>query len=197
VIRFKTRLPVRRPIPAAVFGLAVSCLFAAPALAGCGAGQIAQTSIQEPAVNGAAGQIGQLALRDVYLRAEQTSDFLRPGQPVELVFVATNQSQDVADKLSRVTSDVGTVTVTGDAGLPAGGALIVGNRAGQDIKAVDVAEAADAARATVALTKPISNGLTYPFTFDFERAGSVRLDVPIAAGEAAPEGQRPAPAAHR
>jgi hypothetical protein len=196
VIRFKTRLPVRRRIPAAVSGLAVSCLLAAPALAGCGAGQIAQTSIQEPSVNGAAGQIGQLALRNVYLRAEQTSDFLRPGQSVDLVFVATNQSPDVEDRLSRVTSDVGTVTLTGDARLPASGALIVGNRAGPDIKAVDAAEAADAAKATVALTKPISNGLTYPFTFDFERAGSVRLDVPISASETAPEQERPAPARH-
>ena len=197
MIRFKTRLRVRRRLPAAVCGLAASCLLAVPVLTGCGAGQIAQTSIQEPAVNGAAGQIGQLALRNVYLRAEQTSDFLRPGQPVELVFEATNQSPDVPDKLSRVTSDVGTVTLTGDAVLPAGGALIVGNRAGLDIKAVDVAESANAAKATVALTKPISNGLLYPFTFDFERAGSVRLDVPVAAGEAAPEGQQPAAAAHR
>jgi hypothetical protein len=196
VIRFKTRLPVRRRIPAAVSGLAVSCLLAAPALAGCGAGQIAQTSIQEPSVNGAAGQIGQLALRNVYLRAQQTSDFLRPGQSVDLVFVATNQSPDVEDRLSRVTSDVGTVTLTGDARLPASGALIVGNRAGPDIKAVDAVEAADAAKATVALTKPISNGLTYPFTFDFERAGSVRLDVPISADETAPEQERPAPAGH-
>jgi copper(I)-binding protein len=186
VIRFKTRLPVRRRIPAAVSALAASALLAGPALAGCGAGQIAQTSLQEPAVNGAAGQIGQLALRNVYLRAEQTSDFLRPGQQVELVFVATNQSPDVEDKLSRVTSDVGTVTLTGDARLPAGGALIVGNRAEQDLKALDAAEAADAAKATVALTKPISNGLTYPFTFDFEHAGSVRIDVPVAAGENAP-----------
>lgn len=196
MIRFKTRLPVRRRIPRAVSGFAVSCLLVAPALAGCGAGQIAQTSIQEPSVNGAAGQIGQLALRDVYLRAEQTNDFLRPGRSVDLVFVITNQSPAVADKLSRVTSDIGTVTLTGDARLPANGSLIVGNRAGPDIKAVDAVEAADAAKATVALTKPISNGLIYPFTFDFERAGSVRLDVPIAAGETGPEKERPAPAGH-
>jgi hypothetical protein len=197
VIRFKTRLPVRRRIPTTVVGLAASCLLAMPALTGCGAGQMAQTSIQEPAVNGAAGQIGQLALRNVYLRAEQRSDFLRPGQPVELVFEATNQSEDVPDKLSRVNSDVGTVTLTGDAGLPAGGALIVGNRVGKDIKAVDAVESANAAKASVTLSKPITNGLIYPFTFVFERAGSVRLDVPIAAGEATPQGQQPAPAPPR
>jgi hypothetical protein len=197
VISSKIRLSVRRRHPAAVAGLATWCLLAVPAVAACGAGQIAQTSKQEPAVNGAAGQIGQLALRNVYLRAEQRGDFLRPGTPVELVFEATNQSEDAADKLSRVTSDVGTVALTGDTGLPAGGELIAGNRVGKDIKAVDAAEAATAARATVTLSKPISNGLIYPFTFVFERNGSVRLDVPIAAGEAAPEGQQPAPAAPR
>ncbi len=194
MIRFKTRLPVRRRILAVVPCLAASCVLA---LTGCGAGQIAQTSLQEPAVNGAAGQIGELALRNVYLQAEQTSDFLRPGQSVELVFEAINQSQDVPDKLTRVTSEVGMVTLTGDTGLPAGGALIVGNRAGQDVKALDAAQAATAGKASVALTKPITNGLTYPFVFDFERAGSVSLNVPIAAGEAAAEGQRPAPAARR
>ena len=195
MIRFNNRLPVRRRIMAVVAGLAATTCVSA--VSGCGAGQIAQTSMQEPAVNGAAGQVGALALRNVYLRAEQTSDFLRPGQPVELVFEATNQSQDVPDKLTRVTSDVATVTLTGDTGLPAGGALIVGDRAGQDIKALDTAEAATASKATVALTKPITNGLTYPFVFDFERAGSVSLNVPIAAGEAGSAGQRPAPAAHR
>jgi copper(I)-binding protein len=33
----------------------------------------------------------------------------------------------------------------------------------------------------VALTKPITNGMTYKLTFDFEKAGSVSLQVPIAA----------------
>ena len=44
-------------------------------------------------------------------------------------------------------------------------------------------EAADAAEAKVALSKPISNGLTYDFTFTFEKAGETTVGVPISAGE--------------
>ena len=175
--RFNTRL---RRTPT-VAGLAASCLVVA-ALTGCGTGQIAQTSVQEPAVNGAAGGVKQVALRNVYIRATQSSDFLRPGQTVELVLVASNQSPDTPDKLVRITSDIGTVTLSGDTRLPPGGVLFVGPPEGQNIKALDVIEAAEAAKATVALSKPISNGLTYPFTFDFEKAGSTSIPVPISAG---------------
>ena len=44
----------------------------------------------------------------------------------------------------------------------------------------------------VALTQPISNGLTYPFTFTFERSGAATVSVPISAGDAA---RRDAPVA--
>ena len=45
-------------------------------------------------------------------------------------------------------------------------------------------EAANGADASVALTKPIRNGLTYNFTFTFEKAGQKTLAVPISAGNA-------------
>ena len=38
--------------------------------------------------------------------------------------------------------------------------------------------------AMVALTKPISNGLNYSFTFKFQNAGEKTIEVPISAGEA-------------
>ena len=46
------------------------------------------------------------------------------------------------------------------------------------------AETAAAAKATVTINKPITNGLTYNFTFTFEKAGQITLAVPISAGEA-------------
>ena len=49
---------------------------------------------------------------------------------------------------------------------------------------LESAENADAAEAAVALSKPITNGLTYNFTFDFEKAGETTMTVPISAGEA-------------
>lgn len=166
----------------ALTGLAACALMASVALAGCGSGQVSQTANQEPAVNGAAATTGNIALRNVHLRAPQTSDYVQPGSDVELLLVAANNSADVNDKLVSITSDIGEVTLTGDGTVPAGGVLVVGEPDGQ-LKALDAAERADAVTAEVALTKPITNGLTYHFTFDFEKSGQTTVAVPISAGE--------------
>jgi copper(I)-binding protein len=161
-------------------GLAACGLAAAVLLSGCGAGQISQTATQEPAINGVSGTAGEIALRNIHLRAPQTSDYVRPGTDVELIFVAANNSPDEEDRLVSVRSDVATVSVAGDARVPAGGALVVGEGAGQ-IAPLEAVEAADAVTARVALTKPISNGLTYDFEFTFERGGKTTVAVPISA----------------
>lgn len=169
-------------------GLAVCGLFAATALAGCGAGQISQVATQEPAVNGTGGVVNTVALRNVHLQAVQTSDALKPGTEVDLIFTATNQSPDTDDRLLRITSDVGTITLAGDTVLPANGILEVGEPDGVAELAA-LPEAADGVEATVALSEPISNGLTYPFTFTFEIAGDKTLEVPISAGNAPRQGE--------
>ncbi|CAN5418929.1 hypothetical protein BH11ACT7_BH11ACT7_21870 [soil metagenome] len=168
-------------------GLAVGGLFAASVIAGCSAGQISQVATQEPAVNGTGGSVENVTLRNVHIQAVQTSDALRPGTDVDLIFTATNQSPDADDRLLRITSDVGTVTLSGDTVLPANGLLEVGAPDGVDELAA-LPEAADGAEATVALSEPISNGLTYPFTFTFENAGDKTLEVPISAGNAPRQG---------
>jgi copper(I)-binding protein len=38
------------------------------------------------------------------------------------------------------------------------------------------------ATAEVTLSKPITNGLTYNFTFNFEKAGQTTVAVPLSAG---------------
>lgn len=153
------------------------------ALSGCGAGQVSQTAMQEPAVNGTSANIGDVALRNIHVQVTQTSDFVQPGTDVELVFQASNQSREHDDKLVSITSEVGSVTLTGDTTLPAGGVLIVGAPDGQ-ITPLESVEAAEAAEASVSLTKPITNGLTYEFTFTFEKAGEGSVQVPLSAGEA-------------
>ncbi|MGD9621790.1 MAG: hypothetical protein AB7G47_18620 [Mycolicibacterium sp.] len=178
---FKRRANTRgRPIPFAVAtcGLAVGVL-----LSGCGAGQVSQTATQEPAINGTSGRAGEIALRNVHLRATQTSDYVEPGRDVELLFVAANDSPDVDDKLVSISSDVGKVSLTGDTALPATGVLVVGTPDGQPTPLESI-EVADSAEATVELSKPITNGLTYDFTFTFEKAGKTTVSVPISAGEA-------------
>jgi copper(I)-binding protein len=178
-----------KPRSRRVATLAAAGLIGAVALAGCSAGQQSQTASQESAVDGNAAVINNVALRNVRIQAQQNTDFLHPGATVDLVLVVVNQSPDVTDKLVGVTTDIGKVTVTGDPTLPAGGTLFVGTPNSLNRKAADSAaavEAADAVKATVALSKPITNGPNYNFTFNFEKAGSVSLPVPISAPEGPP-----------
>ena len=178
-----------KPRSSRVAALAAAGLIGALALAGCGAGQLSQTASQESAVDGNAAVINNVALRNVRIQAQQHTDFLQPGATVDLVLVVVNQSPDVADKLVGVTTDIGTVTVTGNPTLPAGGTLFVGTPNGLNKKAANSAaavEAADSVKATVALSKQITNGPNYNFTFNFEKAGSVSLPVPISAPEGPP-----------
>lgn len=155
------------------------------ALTGCGTGQVTQTSTQESGVNGNAANLKDIALRNVHMQAVQTTDFLQPGSAVELMFVAANNSPDVNDTLRSITSEVGTVTMTGSGAVPAGGALIVGSPDGQ---VVTPAGGEKPAAAEVTLDEPITNGLTYNFTFDFEKAGKATVAVPISAGESSRQG---------
>ena len=181
--RIRTGLPTRLAARVAFVGLAA---LIAAVLSGCSAGQIAQTAVQEPAVNGNRATINNVALRDIRIQATQSNDFIPPGRTVELVLVAVNQSPDVADRLVGVSSDIGAVTLSGDARLPAGGMLFVGRPEGPNV-APGPLNSNNAVKATVSLVKPISNGLTYNFTFTFEKAGQANVSVPISAGLAPPQ----------
>ena len=99
---------------AVTVALAVCGVAGAAALSACSAGQVAQTATQQAAVNGTAATVGNIALRNVHLRAPQESDYVQPGSEVELLFVASNESPDAADKLTSITSDFGTVALTGE-----------------------------------------------------------------------------------
>jgi copper(I)-binding protein len=174
--------PLERRTSVITAAVATAAVGLSMVLSGCGAGQVSQTATQEPAINGTSGKAGPIALRNVHLRAQQTADYVQPGRDVELIFTAANTSADVNDKLVRITSDVGSVTLTGDGALPANGVLVVGTPDGQTA-ALESIEPADAAEAKVALSKPVTNGLTYDFTFTFEKSGETTVAVPISAGE--------------
>lgn len=151
-------------------------------LTGCSAGQISQTADQESAVNGATANVANIALRNIHLQAVQTGAAVEAGRTVALIFVAANISPDVNDKLISISSDVGTVAVTGATAIPAGTSLIVGSADGQD--EATALGSAEPTKAEVTLTQPITNGLTYKFTFDFDKAGQTTISVPISAGGA-------------
>src|SRR5436305_2543589 len=128
------------------FRLIACGLAAAVALSGCSAGQVSQTATQEPAVNGTLGMVGPIALRNVHLRAPQSTDYVQPGRDVELLFVAVNNSPDTNDKLLSVRSDIGTISLSGDTSVPANGVLVVGEPDGQT-KPLEAAEKAEAVQA--------------------------------------------------
>lgn len=104
--------------------LAACGLSAAIVLSGCSAGQISQSASQQPAVNGTLAWVGDptsgIALRNVHLRAPQTTDYVQPGGDAELLFVAVNESAEKDDRLVSITSSIGTVSLTGNLTVPAG-----------------------------------------------------------------------------
>lgn len=162
-------------------------LVTAVALAGCGTGQISQTANQEPAVNGTGGVLNNLSLRNVRIQAEQTGEAIQVGQTADLMFVVSNQSPDSNDELTGVKTDIGKVAWPGAKAVPASGMLIVGTPSGADVAPMNAlqklhGENVRTGTATVALSKSISNGLTYDVTFTFKQAGSITLPVPISAG---------------
>jgi hypothetical protein len=166
--------------PRAWAAAAICVLIAAAALSGCSAGQQSQTATMAPAVNGSMADLNNMALRNIRIRAEQTGRAVQPGKTADLALVATNQSQDTADALVAVTSDIGAITLVGITAIRVGGKLIVDSRDRvMHAGALSAIEPANTATATVMLTKPISNGLFYKFTFQFARAGESTVLVPV------------------
>jgi hypothetical protein len=168
--------------PRAWAATVICVLLATAPLAGCSAGQQSQTATMAPDVNGSMANLSHIALRNIRIRAEQTHYAVQPGDTVDLVLVVTNQSADTADAVMAVTSDIGVVTVVGNTAIPAGGLLIIDSpdravHAG----ALSAVEPAHIATATVILTKPISSGLQYQFTFRFANAGDTTVEVPVSA----------------
>lgn len=181
------RIGTRRAI-AIRTGLAVAALTSATVLAGCSAGQVSQVATQAPAVNGTEASVGtdpQIVLRNLHLQVEQTGDEVKPGSSVALMFTAINAAITGEDSLVAITSPVGEVSVTSPA-LPIkigpSESLMVGDPHGAT--ELGKVEGLKKAEAQVKLSKPISNGLTYDFTFTFDKGGDVTVAVPISAGNA-------------
>lgn len=169
-------------------------------LAGCGAGQITQTSTQVSAVDGAAGTVGQIAVRDasIVFGPSDTAAVHAAGGDAALQLSIVNFGA-TSDKLVGASSPVArSVTFDGNPSISEGRALIVGGGgtggSGGDSAAPAPAPTAvataiptpDAQGDTSArmvltgLTQDIRSGLTYPVVFTFERAGAVTVQVPVA-----------------
>jgi copper(I)-binding protein len=114
-----------RPTRAA---LVVGALIGALALAGCGAGQITQTSDQVAAVEGASAGTGQIAVRNATFEFDGPSegDAVYPvggDAPLEMAIVNTGPK---LDRLVAASSPIASsVQITGDMRVPGGQVLTV------------------------------------------------------------------------
>lgn len=173
--------PINNRLSAVSAGLVACALALSTALTGCGTGQHSQSADQAPAVDGAEVTLKNVALRDVRIQAQQSSDYLEAGTTVELVLVVANDSLETTEQLVAITTDIGKVTLTPKkAEVPLGGRLLIGTPAGQT--STPKQDNVNTAKALVELSKPITNGINYDFTFEFEEAGTAKLAVPISAG---------------
>jgi len=142
------------------------------ALAGCYAGQDAETARETPDTPGVDGTVGTMALDDVYL---ETGATVSAGDSVPLRVALTNSGND-ADRLVAVsTPDAASVemlnsdgtVVTDGIEVPAGGQ-------------VDATTGPVLLR-LVGLTRELNPQAVVPVTFEFAKAGRVTLDdVPAA-----------------
>ncbi len=162
-------------------GLAACALALATLLSGCGTGQHSQTADQAPAVDGSEATTKDIALRDVRIQAQQSGDFLQPGTSVELVMVVANDSLETVEHLVDVTTPIGKVTLSPKKPeVPVAGRLLIGTPAGQT--RTPKQDNVTNATAMIELAKPITNGINYDFTFEFEKVGTIKLAVPVSAG---------------
>lgn len=167
---------------------AASVVVAMLALTGCGAGAVSQTASQASGVNGAIAQVGNVLVRNASIdfppNAPATAGAAyQPGGAAPLSMTVVNVGA-TPDKLLAVTSPVAaTGQITGDATIPAGSTVTVGNT-GTDSQAL--------AGRTISiklagLVGPVRSGLTYPVSLRFQNAGVLNVDVPVGEPAAAPE----------
>jgi periplasmic copper chaperone A len=142
-------------------------------LAGCDAGNDAETAQETPDVAGVDGTVGRVALDDVFLDAEDT---IAAGAAVPLRGVLTNDAE-AADRLVGVTTPAARSVQLLDASGQVSSAGIELPAGGQ-VEAVT-----DTVRMQLeGVTEPIAPTDTVRVTFTFETAGEVALDVPVAPG---------------
>ena len=98
------------------------------ALAGCGAGQITQTSSQASGVGGASANVGQIAIREAafaFTGDGKTAAIYQQGSEAPLSMTVVNFGGQV-DKLTNVSSPAAeSARITGDATIASGRVLLV------------------------------------------------------------------------
>lgn len=189
----KTVAPTRRV--AAFIALAAGTTLA---LVGCGSGQISQMTTQVAAVNGSAGELGPISLRNLHVLYPSADYSNAEGGKAALAFFVVNTSEDKADKLEKITSDAGSVTIKPEAApeLDPQAAIeaVPPTALASESASESTAPSTASEQATVRKTKlvveindlkrSVSPGLTVAVTFTFAEAGDITINVPVDAAAA-------------
>lgn len=154
-----SRTPRFRPIGAVV---ATGAVLGALALAGCGAGQITQTSSQLPAVAGANAGVGAIVVRDAYIefgeQVQGANIYPRGGAaPLKMSIVNTGIQPDRL--VSASSPAAASVAITGDAEVPPGRVLLI---EGAPAAPAPAAPSASAGPTPGATPTPAASGVPSP-----------------------------------
>lgn len=170
VVARNARLARLRLIPAVGAALALS-------LAGCAAGQIAQTAQQVAAIDGANASAGPLGVRDVRLAPTEENAY-PAGADVPLKLWVSNTSLN-PDTLSAVSTPAAeTVEISGAAEF-----------GGQSLS--EITDSTELTITVTGLTEELPYGHSIPVTFSFAQSGSVTVNVPIEIPEERSTEERP------
>jgi len=144
-------------------------------VAGCGAGQNTQTDSMPPAVNGAFGQVGPSAIRNVRF-APPSRGVYPAGSSVELLMTIVNTGTVTDDELIEVSSPpvAEDVEISGDRNIPATMALQVGQTGAP-------AGPSSSSVAVTSTTRPTSSSVTGSST---ARPTSSSAAPPVQLGQA-------------
>jgi copper(I)-binding protein len=170
-----------RAIRAVALAAGVAFLGGVLALTGCSAGQITQTSSQVAGVNGVSARVGSIVVRDAQIEfagAPGDGSAYPRGSDAPLKMAIINEG-NATDRLVSASSPVATsVLILGDTSLPPNHTLSVGN-----LRGPTAVRLPDTNQVQIILfnikqdLKP--GGITYEVVLVFEKAGAVRLQLPV------------------
>ena len=159
---FRTARSKRRMITrttAAVFAAATLTL------AGCGAGQYAQSVNEQAAMLGANGQVGDMSALNVRLAPLEQEKYPAGSNPRVLLYLSNDGINP--DTLTSVSSSAAqSAQISGDPVIPANTLVDLSGDSGRQIT-------------LQGLTQDLYYGVSIPMTFSFANAGSLTINVPI------------------
>jgi hypothetical protein len=142
------------------WAVAVVAVLALLPLTGCAAGVRAETSRERPTVDGIGGAIGTLTIRNAYVGGPAAN-----GGSAPLLLSVFNDGNE-PDRLVSVSSpDASSITLPADTSLAPGGQQLF--------------YTADRTPRLTGLTAPVQLGAIVPVVLTFERAGELRMSLPV------------------